>query len=130
MADWKASLQKFVHRVEEKVDAQRIKYAPGSGAARIDAYRGFGCPDRAWLKGRVLRGNPVPRAEEGHGTLMNIANMVQRFESDEVPGARVRIYVPGGEPLTVTTDAEGFFEAWVHPRPEFAANALWHSLVL
>ena len=130
MADWKTSLQKFVHRVEEKVDVQRQKYAPGSGRARIDAYRGYGCPDRAYLKGRVLRGNPVPAAEEGHGVMMNIAAMVQRFESDEVPGARVRVYAPGGEPLSVTADQEGYFEAWVHPRPEFAANALWHSLVL
>jgi phosphatidate phosphatase APP1 len=127
MADWKGSLQKFVHRVEEKVDAQRLKHAPGTGAARIDAYRGYGCPDRAYLKGRVLRGIPVPASQEGAGVLMNIVDMVQRFESDEVPGARVRIRVPGGD-LVVTTDQEGFFEAWVHPRPEFAAGALWHTL--
>lgn len=130
MADWKASLEKFVHRVEQKVDEQRVKYGrTGNGVPRIDAYRGYGCTDRAYLKGRVLRGNPVPRAEEGHGTLMNIASMIQRFESDEVPGARVRIHVPGEE-ITVTTDEEGYFEAWINPRPEFAANALWHTLQL
>ncbi len=128
MADWKTSVQKFIHRVEEKVDAQREKYGrTGSGEARIDSYRGYGCADRAYLKGRVLRGNPVPKAEEGHGTLMNVAMMIQRFESDEVAGARVRIHVPGGD-VTVTTDPEGYFEAWIEPRPEFAANALWHTL--
>ncbi|HEX2079546.1 MAG TPA: phosphatase domain-containing protein [Longimicrobium sp.] len=128
MADWKASVQKFIHRVEEKVDAQREKYGrTGNGVARIDSYRGYGCADRAYLKGRVLRGNPIPKAEEGHGTLMNIAAMIQRFESDEVAGARVRIHVPGGD-VTVTTDKEGYFEAWINPRPEFAANALWHTL--
>ena len=128
MSDWKTSLQKFAHRFEQKLDAQREKYGrTGSGAARIDAYRGYGCADRAYLKGRVLRGNPAPRAEEGHGTLMNIAAMIQRFESDEVPGARVRIHVPG-EDVTVTTDEEGYFEAWINPRPEFAPNALWHTL--
>jgi phosphatidate phosphatase APP1 len=128
MADWKTSVQKFIHRVEEKVDAQREKYGrTGSGEARIDSYRGYGCADRAYLKGRVLRGNPVPKAEEGHGRLMNIAMMIQRFESDEVAGARVRIRVPGGD-VTVTADPEGYFEAWIEPRPEFAANALWHTL--
>jgi len=129
MADWKTSLEKFVHKVEQKVDAQRQKYAPGSGAARIDAYRGYGCADRAYLKGRVLRGNPVPASEEGAGVLMNVANMIQRFESDEVAGARVRIRVPGGD-LVVTTDEEGFFEAWVDPRPPFGGGALWHTLEL
>jgi phosphatidate phosphatase APP1 len=128
MADWKATLQKLAHRVEETVDKELRKYAPSSGAARIDAYRGFGCADRAWLKGRVLRGKPVGKAEEGHTVVTNIAAMVQRFESDEVAGARVRIHVPGSEPLVVTTDQEGYFEAWLHPDPPFAANALWHTL--
>jgi phosphatidate phosphatase APP1 len=54
---------------------------------------------------------------------------VQRFESDEVPGARVRLVHPGGE-VEVTTDEEGYFEAWFEPRPPFAADALWHRVRL
>ncbi|HEX6909376.1 MAG TPA: phosphatase domain-containing protein [Longimicrobium sp.] len=128
MADWKKSLAKFAHRVEQKLDAQREKHGlTGRGGARIEPYRGYGCPDRAYLKGRVLRGAPIPAAQEGHGVVMNLAAMIQRFESDEVPGARVRIHYPGG-PVTVTADEEGFFEAWIHPRPELAAGALWHTL--
>ena len=128
MADWKRSIGKFVHRVEQKLDEKRERYGlTGSGAVRIEPYRGFGCPDRAWLRGRVLRGTPIPAAEEGAGVVMNLAAMIQRFESDEVPGARVRIHHAGG-PVTVTADEEGFFEAWIHPRPEFAPGALWHTL--
>jgi phosphatidate phosphatase APP1 len=130
MADWKKSLKKFAHRVEVKLDEQREKHGlMGRGGIRIEPYRGYGCPDRAFLKGRVLRGTPVASAHEGAGTLTNIAAMIQRFESDEVPGARVRIDHPGG-PLTVTADEEGFFEAWINPRPEFGAGALWHTLEL
>lgn len=130
MADWKKSIGKFVHRVERKLDEKREKLGlTGDGTARIEPYRGYGCPDRAYLKGRVLRGAPIPAASEDAGVVMNIASMIQRFESDEVPGARVRIEHPGG-PLTVTTDEEGFFEAWIHPRPEFGAGALWHTLEL
>jgi phosphatidate phosphatase APP1 len=129
MADWKKSIGKFVHRVEQKLDEKREKYGlTGSdAAARIEPYRGYGCPDRAYLKGRVLRGAPIPAASEDAGVVLNIAAMIQRFESDEVAGARVRIHHPGG-PVTVTTDEEGFFEAWIHPRPEFAPGALWHTL--
>jgi phosphatidate phosphatase APP1 len=131
MTDWKRSLGAFAHRVEQKLDAQREKHGilMGRGGARIEPYRGYGCPDRAYLKGRVLRGAPVPAAQEGSGVVMNVAAMIQRFESDEVPGARVRIHHPGG-PLTVTADQEGYFEAWIHPRPEFAGGALWHTLEL
>jgi phosphatidate phosphatase APP1 len=130
MADWKRSIAKFAHRVEQKLDAQREKHGlMGRGGVRIEPYRGYGCPDRAYLKGRVLRGAALPAAREDAGTLVNIAAMIQRFESDEVPGARVRINHPGG-PLTVTTNEEGFFEAWIHPRPEFAPGALWHTLEL
>jgi phosphatidate phosphatase APP1 len=60
---------------------------------------------------------------------MNLAAMIQRFESDEVPGAQVRVVHPGG-PTTVTTDDEGFFEAWLHPDPPFSADSLWHEVVL
>jgi phosphatidate phosphatase APP1 len=129
MADWKKSVAKFAHRVEQKLDAQREKHGifVGRGAIRVEPYRGYGCADRAYLKGRVLRGGPIPKADEGHGVVMNVAAMIQRFESDEVPGARVRIDYPGG-PVTVTTDEEGFFEAWIHPDPPFAAGALWHTL--
>ena len=128
MADWKRSIGKFVHRVERKLDAQREKHGlMGRGGIRIEPYRGFGSPDRAWIRGRVLRGARVPAAAAEHGVLTNLAGMIQRFESDEVPGARVRIHVPGGA-VDATADEEGFFEAWLHPRPPFSREALWHTL--
>lgn len=130
MADWKNAIAKFVHRVEEKVDAQRQKFgAMGDGTARIEAYRGYGCPDRAYLRGRVVRGAAVPAAVAEQGIAMNLAAMIQRFESDEVAGARVRVIYPGGE-ATVTTDEEGYFEAWLHPTPPFSADNLWHEVVV
>lgn len=130
MADWKKGLAKFVHRVEQKVDEQRQRGGwMGDGAPRIEPYRGYGMADRAYLKGRVLRGAAVPASRHDQGTLLNLAGMIQRFESDEVAGARVRVVHPGGE-VTVTTDEEGFFEAWIHPDPPFAANALWHRVEL
>lgn len=130
MADWKNAIGRFIHRVEEKVDEQRRKLGVGDGgAARIEAYFGYGCADRAYLRGRVLRGAPVPVSAAEHGIVMNVAAMIQRFESDEVPGARVRAVYPGGE-LALTTDEEGFFEAWLHPDPPFAPGSLWHQVQL
>jgi phosphatidate phosphatase APP1 len=130
MPEWKRALTGFVHRVERKIDEKRALLGlTGSGEPRIEPYRGFGTPDRAYLKGRVLRGAAPAPAEEGHGVLTNVAAMIQRFESDEVPGARVRVVHPGGE-VTVEADEEGYFEAWIHPRPPFGGGTLWHSAAL
>ncbi|HEX5724679.1 MAG TPA: phosphatase domain-containing protein [Longimicrobiaceae bacterium] len=130
--NWRQGIHRFVHRVEEKVDAHRQRHGWLTGRnkpARIEAYRGYGCADRAWLKGRVLRGTPIPAGEAGDSVWLNLASMVQRFESDEVPGARVRVRFSGGEHV-VTADHEGYFECWLEPRPPFGPDHLWHEVVL
>ena len=132
MADWKKRIETFAHRVESKLDEQRQRLGMlGSRgrAARIEAYRGFGCADRAWLRGRVLRSPPIPAAAAHDHALLNLAAMIQRFETDEVPNARVKVRYAGGEE-EVTTDQEGFFECWLHPRPPFEAASLWHEVEL
>jgi phosphatidate phosphatase APP1 len=128
MSDWKSALAGFAHRVEQKLDEKREALGlTGRGEIRIEPYRTFGAADRAYVKGRVLRGRPPAAPDERHGTLMNVAAMIQRFESDEVPGAKVRVRFPGGESV-VAADEEGYFECWFDPRPPFAAGSLWHEI--
>ena len=132
MADWQKGIARFMNRVDTKIDEQRRRLgAPGGSGkkARIDAYRGFGTPERGFVRGRVLRGSPIPAADAADSVWLNLASMVQRFESDEVPRARVRVVFAGGE-RTVTTDDEGYFECEFEPRPPFAPNAIWHEVVL
>jgi phosphatidate phosphatase APP1 len=132
VADWKKGVMRFLDRVDTKIDAQRQRLGLTGGGgkpARIDAYRGFGTPERATVRGRVLRGSPIPVADAADSVWLNLASMVQRFESDEVPHARVRVVYAGGE-RTVAADAEGFFECELEPAPPFAPNALWHEVVL
>ena len=132
MADWNKAFGRFLDRVDNKIDEQRRRFGATGGAgkvARIDAYRGYGTPERAFVRGRVLRGSPIPAADAADSVWLNLASMVQRFESDEVPRARVRVVFAGGE-RTVTTDDEGYFECEVDPRPPFAPNAIWHEVVL
>jgi phosphatidate phosphatase APP1 len=132
MAGWQERLARLASRVEETLDQHKERLGSRTGEprpARIEAYRGFGSADRAFVKGRVLRGRPVPPGRANDPLLLNLAGMIQRFESDEVPGARVRVRFPGGE-HEVVADEEGFFEAWVDPRPAFGAGRLWHELEL
>ncbi|HEX2205505.1 MAG TPA: phosphatase domain-containing protein [Longimicrobium sp.] len=130
--DWQKRIAKFAHRVEEKLDAQRERMGLAGGRgkpARIEAYRGYGCADRAFVKGRVLRGRPLPEARAGDSAWLNLGAMIQRFETDEVAGARVAVRFPGGA-HEVTTDEEGYFECWIAPRPPLDEGRLWHEVEL
>jgi phosphatidate phosphatase APP1 len=129
VSGWRSGIGRFVERVETRLDAQRQRLGVGAGgrAPRIEAYRGFGTADRALVRARVLRSPPVPPAGERDGVLLNLAAMIQRFEAEPVPGARVRVRFPGGEE-TVAADGEGFVECWIHPRPGLGPAAVWHRV--
>jgi phosphatidate phosphatase APP1 len=127
---WRDRLEKLAQKVEEKLETQRDRL-PGRGSrpARIEPYRGFGCADRAFAWGRVLRGSALPPADADDSVWTNLGRMAGRFYSDEVPGARVRVRFPGGEHV-VTADEEGFFQCWFDPRPPFAGGGSWRSVTM
>ncbi|HET7229377.1 MAG TPA: phosphatase domain-containing protein [Longimicrobium sp.] len=128
MTDWKKGFERFSQRLEAKIDEQREKLGfGGDRPLRIEAYRGFGRPDRAWVKARVLRGSPLPPARAADSVWINLSAMLQRFESDEVPGATVRVRYPGGEQV-LKTDREGYCEAWLDVLPAFAGAQTWQQV--
>ncbi|MDB4948506.1 MAG: hypothetical protein JWM27_1155 [Gemmatimonadetes bacterium] len=131
---WKDRIAKLARdvagEVEARLEPQRGRLpGRGRGPARIEAYRGFGCADRAFVRGRVLRGSPLPPADAADSVWLNLERMAGRFYSDEVPGARVLVRFPGGE-QTVTADEEGYFQCWFDPRPPFTSPPHWHAVTL
>ena len=133
MDRWKRTLGEVAHRLEKHVDRARERVAGAFPAdrneVRIEGYRGYGSAQRLYLKGRVLRGSVVPEAGEADHVLLNLANMIQRFESDEVPGARVTARYAGQE-WSTTTDEEGYFEMWLELAGPVAGGSLWHEVEL
>ena len=92
-------------------------------------YRGFGSATAVWLKGRVLRqrancdpshggpsyGTAEYRAPDRNDPFwQNLFATYQRFNSNEVPGVRVRVTAFGQEYTTVT-DKHGYFDLTVYP---------------
>lgn len=75
----------------------------------IMPYRGYGTPEKLYLKGRVLQDQGIKLREENASVWQNVLNMYRRFESDEIAGARVRAYF-GTARQEVVTDDEGFFQ--------------------
>ncbi|HKP77405.1 MAG TPA: hypothetical protein VJT67_17880, partial [Longimicrobiaceae bacterium] len=108
MREWTRRLARIASQVENAFDDQREKLGlSGPRPVRIEAYRGFGRPDRVWVKARVLKGMPLAPSRENDSMWLNLGATLQRFESDEVPGAKVRVRYPGGEQV-LTADREGY----------------------
>jgi phosphatidate phosphatase APP1 len=80
----------------------------------VAAYAGYGTPNRVRLRGRVLRGQPVPRGAANDRLWRNLVGIYARLESDEVRGARIQLEL-GGSTVETITDAEGYYDVWIHP---------------
>ena len=75
----------------------------------IMPYYGYGNDTCVYLKGRVIEKEKIKEKEEGASTLRHLKNTYRRYESDEIPGIRLKASY-GGQDLEVQTDNEGFFE--------------------
>ncbi|HIK18037.1 MAG TPA: DUF2183 domain-containing protein [Leptolyngbyaceae cyanobacterium M33_DOE_097] len=96
----------------------------------IMPYRGYGTPDRLYLKGRVLQDQGIKLREENASLWQNIRNMYRRFESDEIAGARVRAYF-GTDQQEVISDDEGFFQVKFELSDQLShCDRLWQPITL
>ena len=112
MPSLKRFLLNILRRIDNAIDALKFKMVKASGRGRkypikIATYRGFGSHHSIFLQGRVLVRKSY-RKEEEKSRLDYILNTYNRFESDEVPNARLRITV-GDNSYEVSTDQEGYF---------------------
>lgn len=131
MSDWSKRLIGAAGTVEARLDAlkRRLDARWGDEPLHISAYDGFGTAERLVLSGRVLEDAGVRAPGEADSIWRNLANMYRRFESDEIPGARVLARFEGLEQLA-QADAEGFFTVELAPPRPPPANRLWHSVEL
>jgi phosphatidate phosphatase APP1 len=132
MADWKKHFAKYASVIDDTFDDLVLNFRKRLGSFRplqIVPYRSYGTARRVYIKGRVLEDKKIAAAADKDTILNNLVNMYKRFESDEVPGARLQAKI-GNEVLEVTTDKEGYFVLDIHPKEPIIAEALWHSIPL
>ena len=75
----------------------------------IMPYYGFGNDRYVFVKGRVLEDEKVKKPEENGSVLTHLIDTYKRYESDEIPGIKLKASFAGQE-IEVETDEEGFFE--------------------
>jgi phosphatidate phosphatase APP1 len=126
---WRERLLSIAAGLEGRLDAAMARRADRVGRRDplvIHAYRGYGTNERIRLRGRVVEDEGILAAGERDSAWRNVLNTLRRFESDEVPGARVRVQIAGATEELVT-DAEGYFDTWIAPRKALHADQLWHE---
>jgi phosphatidate phosphatase APP1 len=123
---WERWTARFARSVERRVNTVRAR--PGSiGARQVIPYRGFGSRSEVFVSGRVLSNSPPGPIDASDRWWRNLAAMFRHLESDEVPGARIRISMAQTERLAVT-DEEGFYRAWLAPSRPLPPTGMWHVI--
>jgi len=110
--DLEKILTRIVYKLEGLFDGVKYKFKPGireANSLEIIPYLGFGSTRFIELKGRVLEDSGVRPSRKTDRIWDNLVNMYRRFESDEVPNARVLARFEDQE-LESLADEEGFFE--------------------
>lgn len=136
MQGWKEALKDTLHHTSfeaekefDKLRSRLQKRLKRTDPVIILPYRGFGTEKVLRLKGRVLEDEGLSEATEHDTVWENILNMYRRFESDELPGVRVRAQY-GSVTQDVVTDEEGYFEIEIHPVEPLPVDRYWHEVEL
>ena len=132
MANWKDVFQKYAAAIEDRWDELRYRFTKNLGLndpVQIVPYRTYGTPGRIYVKGRVLEDKKISAASDKDTILNNLLNMYKRFESDEVPGARLQV-LAGEETHEISTNREGYFVLKLQPATPIVAEQLWHPVIL
>lgn len=109
------------------------------GPLAILPFRGYGTPDRLFISGRLLEAKGIIHngSRDGHftsadgeemvGKWANFRATVQRFRTDEVPGATLEARL-GSDRVEFHTDQEGFFDVTLRPSQPLEPG--WHDVEL
>lgn len=132
MANWKDLFIRSASVIEDKWDELRFNFNKKLGLndpVQVIPYRTYGNARRLYIKGRVLEDKKIASAGDKDTILNNLLNMYKRFESDEVPNARLKAILPDEE-REVITDKEGYFVLDLHPLTPVINEQLWHPIPL
>lgn len=129
---WKRAVLSLANPAERGFDAIKRRLAARfdrDDPVHIMAYRGYGTAGKLTLSGRVLQDEPVGTAGEHDSLWKNLGNTWKRFETDELPHARLRATFGAWSGETVAND-EGYFRFEIEPAVPPDPAAVWHPVEL
>lgn len=131
MANWKDTLTQVVGGIDDRIDdlMLRLRQRKGMSPVQILSYTGHGTRSSLYLKGRVIEGYSVLSAKDSDSTWQNVVNMLRRFNSHEVPFARVRAIFDGKTYDTQAND-EGYFQFEIELDTPLPEDIIWFDVPL
>jgi phosphatidate phosphatase APP1 len=130
VSDLKKIFGKITSRAEQKFDDLSFRFRKRlklNDTLQIVTYRSYGTLNRLYVKGRVLEDKGIQKSQGADSLWQNLLNMYRRFESDEVPGARLKIAFQNQEHF-VTTDEEGYFVLNLITESPLHWADMWHEV--
>jgi phosphatidate phosphatase APP1 len=124
-------LKDFVIDADDRLDAARRRYNGKFGGEcprGIVGYRGHADGTSVDLVGRVFAKPPMQETHAEDRWWENLLDTYRRFESDEVPGATVKLQFRGAE-TTVVCDNEGYYHARLATTAT-PSDALWDNAMV
>lgn len=116
--------------VETKVDDLLFDLKIRLGKTKplqIVTYRSYGTIDRLYIKGRVLEDKSIPKSTAEDNLFEKVIAMYNRFESDEIPGAKLKVTLDE-QALEIVTDDEGYFVLNIQPSKPLVWQDMWHEV--
>lgn len=97
---WRDTLTRLTHGMERRLDRARhvLKRPFLHDPILVEPYLGYGDARRVRVRARVLEDRGLGPTGPADGPLTNLRNAWRRFDSDEVPGARVRVRLLASTP--------------------------------
>jgi phosphatidate phosphatase APP1 len=132
MAQFKKRVTRLVAGIEQNLDQALFslrKHLRLSDPLQIITYRTYGTSKGLYIKGRVLEEKRIRKSSKADSLLENIVNMYRRFESDEVPGAKINVIFQGQQQVVIT-DSEGYFVLVLTPQQPLPWDDMWFEIDL
>lgn len=121
-----------ISRVEGFFDRAKLRYKWKYDRwkhLQIQPYRGFGTAECLHLRGRVLDDKNVHDVSADQPIWKNARDTIRRIETDEVPGACIRLRF-GDQEMEAEADEDGFFNFQIHPNRALPTDRVWHEVTL
>jgi phosphatidate phosphatase APP1 len=131
MTGFRKRLVKIAAGIEGNFDALTTELRKRLNAdvpLQIITYRSYGTLNRLFVKGRVLRDKGIRKSTDADTVWNNLLSMYKRFESDEVPGATLKIIFEEGH--FVKTDEEGYFTENLFTEKPIGWINMWHEVAV
>lgn len=126
----KRRLIKLAAGIEDSFDSLTLAFRRRLNAdvpIQVVTYRTYGTQREINIKGRVLKDKGLTKAEGRQKVWHNILDMYKRFQSDEIPGATLRINV-NGKAYETLSDAEGYFDFHLFLEEEIEWTDPWYEI--